>query len=346
MHGMLPDLARVLDEAQARQLPSLIEDWRDTRARRWIARALRIDLALLTAEPELVVPCLLRRCSWPGNDDPDDMLAVRELLAEWAAAWRPTGRWFRALRPPEVALDRGVVEEYRTSAAGALHADRDRVTIAGSIAWDRATGRRIDPEITRPRTPWQVAASSSGRFAIESVGARIAIEHATEMIAQRVHDVGPGLAIVAGEDLDGPQYWLVDVEHAKVCWQCAGECIAAVADREHVYVASRTVIERRSLASGDRRGAWNTPALSELAIAGHHLASRSGDVIRVWNLDEAMRRNSGAVTAEVELFGGTVTARDGVLRVGEAAIPVDRAELAVSANGQYFTSVADHLELV
>jgi hypothetical protein len=350
MHPMVPDLARVLDEAHKRQLPALIEAWRDTRARRWIARALRIDLALLTAAPELVVPCLVRRCLWPGSSDeaawyrerpaiPDDMLAVRELMAEWLAAWRPDRRWLRALRPPEVALDGGVVEEYRTSAVGPLHADRDRVSIGGAIGWERATGHNMDPHPMTVHPPWELVASAPGRFAIESAGRRI--EHATEALARSVIVLEPPFVMVAGDE----QYWLVDLEHAKVRWQAAGECIAAVADRAHVYVASRSAIERRSLASGDRRASWNAPAPSELALAGpDFLASRTGDVIRVWNLDEAVRRNSCAITGVAP--PAAVTARDGVLRVGDAAIPVDRAELAVSADGRQFSSAADHLELV
>ena len=272
---------------------------------------------------------------------PDDMLAVRELMVEWLSAWRPDRRWLRALRPPEVAVDSGVIEEYRTSAVGALHADRDRVSIGDAIGWERATGRRMDPQPTSAHPPWELFTSAPGRFAIACAGKRIVIEHASEEVARRVVVLDPPLVIVAGEE----QYWLVDVEHTTVRWQAANECIAAVADRAHVYVASRTVIERRSLDSGDRRGSWNAPEPSELALAGHDfLASRTGDVIRVWDFHEAMRRNSCAITAAAP--AASVTARDGVLRVGEAAIPVDRAELAVSADGRHFSSAADHLELV
>ena len=47
--GSMPVLSRVIDEADARQLPSLIAEWSDgSETQRWIARALRIDQALLT----------------------------------------------------------------------------------------------------------------------------------------------------------------------------------------------------------------------------------------------------------------------------------------------------------
>ena len=50
-------LARVIDEAEAGQLPVLIDDWLMAGdARHWIARALRVDLAVLVDRPELVVP--------------------------------------------------------------------------------------------------------------------------------------------------------------------------------------------------------------------------------------------------------------------------------------------------
>ena len=352
---MLPDLARVLDEAQARQLPALIADWSELRARRWIARALRIDLALVTAEPDLVVPCLVRRCVWPGGEDeaswyrerpavPDDALAVRTLAAEWADEWGTGRRWLRALRPPEVAVDGGVIEEYRTSAAGELQIDRDRISV-GAVAWERATGRRLDrapPDSTR--VAWQCASSTPGRIAIESPARRVAIEHLTDAVPRAAFGVSDRFVVVAADDVDGPLYWLVDLELARVRWEAAGPCVGAVADDHHVYIASPTMIEPRWLVSGNRRGAWNAPAPGELALAGDgQLATRSGDVIRVWNIREAMRRNSCARLAEPELFGPVVTARDGVLRVDEMAVPVDRADLVASPNRQHFASVADHV---
>lgn len=352
---MLPDLARVLDEAQARQLPALIADWSELRARRWIARALRIDLALLTAEPELVVPCLYRRCAWPGSDEeaacyrqrppvPDDALAVRTMIAEWAAEWGAGRRWLRALRPPEVAVDGGVVEEYRTSLRGMLQADRDHVAIAGAITWERATGRRIEATPgAPPREPWQ-ATSGGGELVLESAGRRVVIEHRTDTVPEAVFPVTDRLAVVA---VGGPQYWLVDLERAQIEWESVGLCIAAVADGSRVYIASPSRIEARELATGTRRGAFNAPPANELVLAGDgELATRSGDVVRVWNVHQAMRRNSYAQLGEPELFGPAIAAIDGVLRVGDAAIPVDRASLQVSPDGRYYASLADHLELV
>ena len=350
---MLPDLARVLDEAQARQLPALIADWSDLRARRWIARALRIDLALLTAEPELVIPCLYRRCVWPGSEReaecyrqrppvPDDAVAVRAIMEEWAVEWGRGRRWLRALRPPEVAVDGGVVEEYRTSVAGELRVDLDHVAI-GPITWERATGRRVEAlPGSNPRVSWR-ATSSAGQLVLESPGRNVVIDRA-DGVPEAVFAVSERFVVVA---VDGPQYWLIDLERAQIQWESVGLCTAAVATDHHVYIASPTRIEARDLATGTRRGAFNAPSPTEIVTAGDgQLATRSGDVIRVWNVHQAMRRNSSAQLGEPELYGPAIAAGDGVLRIAEAAIPVDRASLQVSPDRRYYASLADHLELV
>src|SRR5207248_11045016 len=78
---------------------------------------------------------------------PPDAAELHALLAPDAIG---RGRaWLRALRPPEVPLDAGVVEEYRTAIEGAVRFSDDGATIgvvgaAGAIAWDRATGRLVD----------------------------------------------------------------------------------------------------------------------------------------------------------------------------------------------------------
>jgi len=56
-----PDLELVLTAASRRELPSLIASWREVAdERRWIARALRLDLAVLAEDPgtgdSLLVP--------------------------------------------------------------------------------------------------------------------------------------------------------------------------------------------------------------------------------------------------------------------------------------------------
>ena len=61
-------LQRLLDEAEARQLPALIAEWSErSDALSWVARALQLDLPLLIERPELVLTCLYRRCHWLGD---------------------------------------------------------------------------------------------------------------------------------------------------------------------------------------------------------------------------------------------------------------------------------------
>jgi len=350
---MLPDLARVLDEAEARQLPALIADWSDLRARRWIARALRIDLAVLTERPELAVPCLFRRCAWPGSEHeaafyrerprvPDDALAVRTLAEEWAAEWGHDRPWLRALRPPEVAVDGGVIEEYRTGARGELHVDRDTVAVIGeqTVAWERATGRRIAAtRVTTRRSPrWRFGERTWGSFALESDGRGFVIQHADSEIARDLFELADGLVVVTGGDEEnGHLYLVVDVERARVQWRGAGRYLAAAADDRHAYVASPGSVEVRSLATGDRRGAWSAPTAQALVLAGDdHVATRSGDVIRIWDAREAMRRNSSARTRrawfDVELStDGEFLATGGLLCDGKTGTLI--AELAVNGPG-------------
>src|SRR6188768_2114633 len=169
---------RILDEAHARQLPALIDEWsRATDERRWIARALRIDLALLTERPELVIPCLYRRCAIADEDGfyakrapAPDLAALRATVRSFTS--HVTSPWLRALRPPTIPIDGAVIEEYRTSANGELWISDDGEQIGvGDVAWERSTGRRVTvtqrPVADAPRT-WQTGrANHWGRMVLE-----------------------------------------------------------------------------------------------------------------------------------------------------------------------------------
>ena len=103
-----------------------------------------------STRPELVVPCLLRRCTWLGEEfppfaqrsaPPPDAAAVRGLARSWEASWsRP---YLRSLRTPLVPLDGGVIEEYRSGAAGALWLTASHVGLGDDVAWERASGQRV-----------------------------------------------------------------------------------------------------------------------------------------------------------------------------------------------------------
>src|SRR5437879_1758288 len=142
-------LGRVIDEADAGQLPVLIAEWLDTDdVRRWIALAIKLDLPILVERPELVVPCVLRRCGWlgaatpfykpTGAEPPRDAAEVRALADAWRSTWRQP--YLAALRPPHVPLDAGVIEEYRTAAQGELWLTNDAIGVGAAVAWERASG--------------------------------------------------------------------------------------------------------------------------------------------------------------------------------------------------------------
>jgi len=157
-------LARVIDEADAGQLPVLIDDWLTAGdARHWIARALRVDLALLVERPELVVPCLLRRCTWLGAEYPQirranppiEATAVRGLARSWESSWAKP--YLRSMHTPLVPLDAGVIEEYRSGAPGALWLTPSHVGLGSDVAWERSSGRRVSMAMPAAReATWQL----------------------------------------------------------------------------------------------------------------------------------------------------------------------------------------------
>ncbi len=297
-----PHLARVIDEAGARQLPVLIDEWWEAHdVRRWLARALRIDLALLTERPELTVPCLHRRCAWLGGpaeagfyaerpEVPRDAAALRELVDGWRSG-RP---WLRALRPPPISLDSGVIEEYRTSLRGELRISDDAETIAvvgedGAIAWDRWTGRRVVGARARipapPEVPqrWRVADSSWGRLVLERDGGRIELAHYDEygdpVSARQLSDE---LVIVSG----GGEHSLVDVRTGRVAWTANGDAVDLVRspDGERLFRAGANAVEIAALATGETLASWPVPGVERLVLASDGaVATCSGGVVRVWD---------------------------------------------------------------
>jgi hypothetical protein len=165
-------LQRLLDEADARQLPALIAEWGErSDPLRWIAIALQLDLPLLIERPELVMPCLARRCGAFDDEEayanravPADAAEVRDLVEDWLSAWESPPTWLQAVRPPPYPLEAGIVEEYRTSVGGALRfsVDDELIGVVGTdqvVAWERATGRRVDGArlaVAEPR--WSIRA--------------------------------------------------------------------------------------------------------------------------------------------------------------------------------------------
>ncbi len=286
---MIEELGRVLDEAEAGQLPALIAEWSIADpARRELARLIRIDLALTAVRPELAIPCLVRR---------------RAPIDAWVAAWAPGKRWLRALGGPW-PLPAGIVEEYRTDATGSL-AVRDVdgagvIGIAGAIAWDRGTGRTIDPRglVVEPRSPWRLITermpARDGRAVLDDGTRRVELETGDGEAATHLVPIGTELAIVITEAFDyGDAYdhasYLIDPARGRVIWRAEGRIgTAGLRDGALVCVESEG-LSLRDVETGAVGGSWGCFDPGELAIAPDGaIVTYGGGVIRVWDPDLAL----------------------------------------------------------
>lgn len=349
---MSPQLARIVEEAEARQLPVLIDEWWDAHdVRRWLARALRIDLALLTERPELVVPCLHRRCAWLGGpaeagfyderpEVPRDAAALRALVAPW----RPGRPWLRALRPPQVPLDGGVIEEYRTSLPGDVRFSDDAQTIAvagdaGTIAWDRLTGRRV----TGARADLAAAAPAPQRWRLGQRGGldSLVLEsdaHRLELSCElgddawkSVHQLTDELVIASSYEV----HVLVDIRRGRIVWRADGsvEDLAPSPDGERLFRASADAVELASRATGQALARWPVRGVRALSLASDGtLATRSPGVIRLWDPGAAPRAGArpvatGGWTAATFSPDGTRLLTGGLLCDGRTGAAIHALEL-------------------
>ncbi|HEY6035908.1 MAG TPA: hypothetical protein VIV58_16650 [Kofleriaceae bacterium] len=286
-------LARVIDEADAGQLPVLIEDWLAAGdARHWIARALKIDLAVLVERPELAVPCLLRRCTWFGDEfpryvhrppPPPDAAAVRGLARSWEASWRRP--YLRSLRTPAVPLDGGVIEEYRGGGAGPLWMTPAHVGRGDDIAWDRASGRRVRTAMPAPRAPaWRI---ENGSLVSATRARRVELGD-DYSLDDEVIAADDERAIVMGHYDEGyGQGWswrsyCIDLTTGRQVFQYDGFCSAAACHAGRVFTVNGSTLTTWS-ATGE--------VLASGVIAGEDLvfatdgsfATRTEQVIRVYD---------------------------------------------------------------
>ncbi|HEU0029529.1 MAG TPA: hypothetical protein VFQ53_02765 [Kofleriaceae bacterium] len=311
---MIADLSRVLDEADARQLPALIEDWlaRDD-AFRWIARALRLDLPVLVERPELVAPCLHRRIAWLDAYDADaffveraplprELSSLHRLTHAWFAEVLASQRWLRSLRPQPLPLDAAVVEEYRTSADGELRLSNDGALIGvvgehATVAWERATGRRVEAAAL-PAAPdgrgWTLGDAGAGTIVLV-LDARdrieLGIEHRDE--PRDVRELSDELVLVeARDDEYDPRYYVVDVVARRIVAldHAEARCAACSPDGARVYVGHRSGVTVHWIRER-RIETWSGVDVEALAVAGDDtVATRSGAVIRIWDRERAAGR--------------------------------------------------------
>lgn len=295
-------LERILDEAHARQLPALIAEWeRTTDERFWLARALRIDLALLVERPALVVPCLYRRCAHLGAEHdfyaerpppPADFTALRALVAGWAEDTpRP---WLRAARPIPTPLDGALREEYR-GAVGATWASRDGAWLGAvgppRVAWERATGRRladaniVDEPSPAPR-PWTfMGAESSFVLARDDTHLEIVLDDGLRALSAVT--LSDDLVVVHGDEpWESPIFFVVDTRAGRVRWRGTDEPqTLAVRDDTLVATFYGNLLRVYDLATGVVRRAASLPGTGIMLLGDGALVSR-GNRIGVWDFTE------------------------------------------------------------
>lgn len=328
---------RIVEEAEARQLPALIAEWSATEdERHWIARALRIDLALLTERPELVRPALYRRCA-PNEElvyaERIHVPAAVRALEQRVRTWPMPARWLRALRPPTVPLEGAVLEEYRTSIRGTLWADGEHIGVAGEgrIAWDRATGRRVEgagvrPVLPAPHRPWRRAyANTWGRVVLERGDERVEIAIDDAEYVRTVISVTDDLVVASGADLDENDFALViDPTRARICWRVAAACsVARAGDKLALGHQDRVTVY--DLASGEVERAlrcWEPYQL--VLLPDDQFATRSGSVIRVWSFAAASARPQASQVSS-DSFLGVAFSPDGSRLVTGRALCDGRA---------------------
>lgn len=314
-------LQRVLDEAEARQLPALIAEWGGRNdPLRWVALALQLDLAFLIEHPELVVPCLVRRTV--GFDDPDayrqraripsdagELCALVEGLVE---AWEPRGPWLRAVRPPRYPLEAGVIEEYRSAGEGAVWFSADDAVVGvGDQGWERATGRRFDgAQRWRGPARWR-----RGHHALVSAGREVPLP-LTDEDPRSVLELQDDLVIVTYLTSVDHQWtsihYLIDTVTGRSRWRADHGCYAARIVGDRLYATDSDGCVIRELATGAELERWmlcrpddvddvRRAACSAFSARGL-LAALDDGVLRIWDLARAVAPVAGVrVTGKVEL---------------------------------------------
>ena len=282
-------IERIVDEANAGQLPVLIEEWaEETDERRWLARALRIDLALLVARPELTVPCLLRRCTWFGDEYPAFISRVAPRGAEAVRALVRSWRWhphLRSLRSPTVPLDAGMIEEYRSDATGDVWLTADHIG-AGDVAWERASGRRATvaaPEATPPKR-WNV---DRNLFQLVSPDRAWPLpfrpDDSVYLVAVLEHD----LAILTTSFWDDgdervSETHVFDLRSGKVLFERPHDTTVATRFGDRLYLEHHGELRVVTL-DGDQVARHRIVGVGPVFGPDGTFATRAGSVIRIWD---------------------------------------------------------------
>ncbi|WAS97513.1 WD40 repeat domain-containing protein [Nannocystis punicea] len=330
MADALPDLMDpgVLERAAADgDLDRLVAGWAgrlaaadDSAPRRAVLAALRVDLALIVREPELLFQCVYNRVYWHASaeaaafygEGTDEGAPLRAWVERWRAARGRRGPWARSLRPPEFPLLGPLREEYRGARPGegapVFSADAQVVGGAGAsaIAWERATGRELSPELARQRLG-DPGPEVEVRFEVQAWGrARVYDRQSGALLVDRDVDsdskfdcamrLADGTAVVVAgwcDDYDG-SIARIDLPGAKVRWRVriGGSIHALASDRAGTLVAASDGAAIHLLDGTSGATLASAPlAAHSLALSpdGSTLVTRHEDVLRVWDV-AALRR--------------------------------------------------------
>jgi len=298
------------------RLPELVDELGagDDEAR-WLARALRVDLALLVDSPDLAFPYLYARCFGLGDEnfhapghaglapstEVRDAMAAR--LEDWRHAWTRPGRtWLRALRPPEVPLDAPLVEEYRGELGNGeprFSPDGSHVGVAdlagGRIAWHRRTGARFERSAARELLgappDHRIASSQPGSFVLERPGGLLQVVVAIDgdTTVDRLASLPAGVIVAGGGGRRGVIY-RIEPERGRVVWKTETRfwvrALAASPDGRWVIARDGSTLLALDAHTGRRTVEIADPGESGAAVSpcSRWLATRRHDVLRVWDL--------------------------------------------------------------
>jgi WD40 repeat protein len=179
----LPSLATVERAALQGTLPALVAALeRQGELSRWLARALRVELATILARPKLAFPCVYNRAFSPERAERSgfggparDAPSLDGMLAGWCAEHGAVP-WARSLRPPRFPLTGALREEYRGDYRGTYDLSLDDAFVSArghaAVTWDRERSVRVPVREDRPRVEagWAIgrlpAADHWGRYRI------------------------------------------------------------------------------------------------------------------------------------------------------------------------------------
>ncbi|MCY1007567.1 hypothetical protein OV079_18840 [Nannocystis pusilla] len=321
----MPDLLdpAVLERAAADgELAALVARWTARAAadelRRAVLAALRLDLALVVREPELLFQCVYNRVYWHASaeaaafygEGSDEGAPLRAWAERWRALRGGRGAWARSLRPPEFPLLGPLREEYRGTLPGARSPAFSRDgRIVGckeptAIAWERATGRALPPDLAPQqlddgRPELEARGDAWGRAQVHDRRSGASLVD-VDVDGDSKFDCAIGLAdgtavIVAGwcQDYDGV-IARVDLVGAKVRWrvQIGGQIHALACDRAGTLVAASDGDAVYLLDATSGATLASAPlSVHSLALSadGSTLVTRHEDVLRVWDV-AALRR--------------------------------------------------------